>query len=333
MGASTRDRARCHNSFWDSHSPYGSYGNEKNAYDALGVKPEAEMGEIKKAFRKLALKYHPDINKDPSARERFMEIREVRMLYYCFFLSFWLTPCKIDPSECLSLPRFSPRLTLTDAFESPASIQIRNPKAYKILSNPNTRAAYNTMEGFGAWKSPKAPSRDGASTKQPRRGGNSAGYTSYASRKYKPEHRARPQQQPKPKPEDEFYGVDDLFRDLSNEWEKENKRQKSEGEKQKRWYEDFLEFLEDSAGITDAAGPESVSPGDRRTAKATYGSRGARASSVKSEPSGGAPGGRPFVGRPQQQRPREQSPTGKKLGVDAEVDQMLDQLKKEMGID
>ena len=108
MGASTRDRARCRNSFWDSHSPYGSYGNEKNAYDALGVKPEAEMGEIKKAFRKLALKYHPDINKDPSARERFMEIREVRRLHYCFFLSFWLTPCRLAPPRafhCLAFPQ------------------------------------------------------------------------------------------------------------------------------------------------------------------------------------------------------------------------------------
>jgi curved DNA-binding protein len=46
----------------------------KSLYETLGVSENASADEIKKAYRKLARKYHPDINKEESAVEKFKEI-------------------------------------------------------------------------------------------------------------------------------------------------------------------------------------------------------------------------------------------------------------------
>lgn len=50
--------------------------SKRDYYDVLGVSKTASKEEIRKAYRSLSKKYHPDLNKEPGAEEKFKEVTE-----------------------------------------------------------------------------------------------------------------------------------------------------------------------------------------------------------------------------------------------------------------
>jgi curved DNA-binding protein len=78
----------------------------RDFYGALGVPRTADQEEIQRAYRRLARTYHPDVNKDPGAEERFKEISEAydvlsdpetKRRYDMFGADFRQVPEGVDP--------------------------------------------------------------------------------------------------------------------------------------------------------------------------------------------------------------------------------------------
>jgi curved DNA-binding protein len=75
-------------------------------YQILGVPRDASQDDIQRAYRKLARTYHPDVNKDPGAEDRFKEVSEAydvlsdpdtRRRYDAFGRDFRQVPEDVDP--------------------------------------------------------------------------------------------------------------------------------------------------------------------------------------------------------------------------------------------
>jgi curved DNA-binding protein len=81
---------------------------EGDFYSILGVSRDASADDIQRAYRKLARQYHPDVNKDPGAEERFKQISEAydvlsdpktRERYDAFGADFRRVPPDMDPAD------------------------------------------------------------------------------------------------------------------------------------------------------------------------------------------------------------------------------------------
>jgi curved DNA-binding protein len=77
-------------------------------YQVLGVPRNADQDDIQRAYRKLARTYHPDVNSDPAAEDRFKEVSEaydvlsdpeIRRRYDAFGADFRQVPEDVDPDE------------------------------------------------------------------------------------------------------------------------------------------------------------------------------------------------------------------------------------------
>ena len=78
-------------------------------YQMLGVPRTASQDDIQRAYRRLARQYHPDVNHDPGAEERFKDVSEAydvlsdpqtRRRYDAFGADFRQVPEDIDPETC-----------------------------------------------------------------------------------------------------------------------------------------------------------------------------------------------------------------------------------------
>jgi curved DNA-binding protein len=80
----------------------------RDFYEILGIGRDAKADEIQRAYRELARKLHPDVNKDPTAEERFKEVSEaydvlsdpeMRRRYDAFGPDFRRVPDDVSPED------------------------------------------------------------------------------------------------------------------------------------------------------------------------------------------------------------------------------------------
>lgn len=247
----------------------------ESPYEVLGVRRGATDKEIKQAYRKKALKLHPDVNKAPDAQAQFLRVKV----------------------------------------------------AYQALTEKGGREDYeraqrNSARGGGAGGPSWADSFDP--------------FASWSK--------------PRGQPEEDFYGLNEFFRDLQNDWDA--RRVRSQPPKSLleeladiggEFVEGLVEYLEKSINLPPleeeekgkAKSTSSSSGGGGSSSGGGGGSSSSRSSSSSSSSGGGGgssassrgPGSSGAKGGREQPHPAEVEKS-----LDEEVEDMLAKLKRDMGL-
>lgn len=126
----------------------------KNYYEILGVQPDSAFSEIKSAYRRLARKYHPDVNKAPESAQKFKDISEayetlsdeVKRKKYNTLRGFYKATTASDKRKTESASNSSYRYSSnTNAeFKKNASDKIEPDEASKTYYGENSKKEQNT---------------------------------------------------------------------------------------------------------------------------------------------------------------------------------------------
>jgi len=147
----------------------------RDFYEVLGVARDAKPDEFSAAYRKLARTYHPDVNKDPSAEERFKEISEAydvlsdpetRRRYDAFGEDFRRVPPDVDPetwNRQRAAQASAAGATRADSIRAGSA-----PPGSMISAVTSTSATFSrTSSPVGAGALAGAPRRSRGPTKKP----------------------------------------------------------------------------------------------------------------------------------------------------------------------
>eukprot|EP00899_Mesostigma_viride_P012115 jgi/Mesvir1/20904/Mv07978-RA.1 len=238
----------------------GRAGDSEDPYVVLGIPRGASEKEIKTAYRKKALKFHPDVNKAPNAQEQFLRIK----------------------------------------------------RAYQALTEPETtRKSYQPSSGSTG------------------RAGSSRGTTDYNFDEWQ-----KAWNRSAKKAEEEFYGLEDLFRDLASDAAKKKKGSSSGGTKS-LWEEladigeEFVEFLEQSIGTEE--------PSQTKSSAAKYYDE-MFTDTPKSQPKESSSTGSAKASGAKQAGSASSSSSSSKAGGassrtdDTDIDELLSKMKKNLGL-
>lgn len=125
----------------------------KDYYEVLGISRSATDREIKKAFRKLAVQYHPDKNQEPGAEEKFREIAEGNLIiiFFIFYIEATKIVVKIYDSPFAIIPvkgRLFPYwCTGYPQHTKPCLTRIRSGNTTTWATQPSLRSPVAEVEG------------------------------------------------------------------------------------------------------------------------------------------------------------------------------------------